>query len=480
VRLDNLPLAIELAAARTSALSPTQILQRLSERLDLLEGGRDADPRQQTLRASIEWSYELLSRREQTLFRQLSVFAGGCTLEVAEAVCTAGLDILQSLVEKSLVRYSAERYWMLDTIRQYAGELLEQSGDTSRVRVRHAARHARLAMELAGPMRQRSPKALATFDAEHDNMRAALDFTLERDDVVVAGELLSGLYCYWLLTGRGGEAAMWANRYLASPRERTSPFDRYSGDDAVAEILRHTGDLAIATQINRELVATGRAHPNAVKNGVPLAARTAATLSDLAWLELAEGHVAAARYDAENALTLRRDLGSPRGIGHALIAVAGVAFHEGDYGLALAQFREAAAAYELVADTDSLECRLRMTQCELLLGRRAEATALARDAFPAATELSDATMEVLALCVVAMVAAASGQPETCAALFGASDRMLQDSEVRIFTGHEHAVHRSYLNRARETLEDSLFAAAYDHGHEASRAEVIMLALSALR
>ena len=117
-------------------------------------------------------------------------------------------------------------------------------------------------------MRQRSPNALAVFDAEHGNMRAALGFTLERDDVVVAGELLDGLWCYWLMTGRGGEAAMWANRYLGSSRERTSPLDRYGGDDAVAEILRFTGDPETATQINRELVATGRANPDAVVNGV--------------------------------------------------------------------------------------------------------------------------------------------------------------------------------------------------------------------
>ena len=105
-RLDSLPLAVELAAARTKALSPAQILERLSQRLDLLKGGRDADPRQQTLRATIEWSYELLSPAEQQLFARLSVFAGGCTLEAAEEVADADLDTLQSLVEKSLLRFS--------------------------------------------------------------------------------------------------------------------------------------------------------------------------------------------------------------------------------------------------------------------------------------------------------------------------------------------------------------------------------------
>ncbi len=136
-RLDKLPLAVELAAARTKALSPAQILERLSGGLDLLKGGRDADPRQQTLRATIEWSYELLSPEEQQLFARLAVFAGGCTLEAAEEVADADLDTLQSLVEKSLLRFTDERYWMLETIREYAAERLEEAGECEQTRDGH-------------------------------------------------------------------------------------------------------------------------------------------------------------------------------------------------------------------------------------------------------------------------------------------------------------------------------------------------------
>ena len=113
-------------AARTKALSPTQILERIGQRLDLLKGGRDSDPRQQTLRATIEWSHELLSDAEQTLFRRLAVFAGGSTLVAAEAIADAELDTLQSLVEKSLVRFSAGRFWMLETIR-HSGRAARQA-----------------------------------------------------------------------------------------------------------------------------------------------------------------------------------------------------------------------------------------------------------------------------------------------------------------------------------------------------------------
>ena len=147
LRLDELPLALELAAARTALFSPGQLLERLSERLDLLKGDRDADPRQQTLRATIEWSYDLLSEEEQALFARLSVFAGGCTYEAAEQIADADPDTLQSLLDKSLVRKreseAEPRYWMLETIREYAAERLEEV-DTQRRYVDHLSDSSRV------------------------------------------------------------------------------------------------------------------------------------------------------------------------------------------------------------------------------------------------------------------------------------------------------------------------------------------------
>ena len=137
-RLDNLPLALELAAARVPVLSPEQLLDRLSRRLDLLKAGRGVDPRQQTLRATIAWSYDLLDEEERLLFEGLSVFRGGCTLEAAEEVCDADIDTLQSLIDKSLLRRQGERFWMLETIREYATERLEERGEEDELRRRHA------------------------------------------------------------------------------------------------------------------------------------------------------------------------------------------------------------------------------------------------------------------------------------------------------------------------------------------------------
>jgi predicted ATPase len=149
-RLDNLPLALELAAARARVLTPEQILERLAQRLDLLRGGRDVDPRQATLRATIEWSHDLLDEHEQQLFRRLAVFAGGCTLDAAEDIADAELDTLQALVEKSLVRSTGGRYWMLETVHDYAMERLAEAGGHDEVARRHAEWYAALGLGSEG------------------------------------------------------------------------------------------------------------------------------------------------------------------------------------------------------------------------------------------------------------------------------------------------------------------------------------------
>ncbi len=188
-RLDNLPLAVELAAARAAALTPAALLDRLSSRLDVLRGPRDADERQRTLHATIAWSYDLLEETEQRAFRRLAVFAGGTTLEAAETVCDAELDELLSLVAKSLVRHttsnSAEaRYWMLETIREFAVDRLGESGERETYRDRHCSWFARVAGDererLVGPG---SSESLARLERDRENLRSAFARALEREGV---------------------------------------------------------------------------------------------------------------------------------------------------------------------------------------------------------------------------------------------------------------------------------------------------------
>ena len=224
-RLDDLPLALELAAARVKALSPAQILERLEQRLPLLTGGaRDAPERQRTLRATIEWSYELLTDEEKLLFARLAVFRGGCTLEAAEEVVEANLDALQSLVDKSLLRHSGERFWMLETIREYAAERLEQFEDAEALRRRHAEYFLRLAEEaephLTGPQQA---TWLERLEAEHDNLRLSQDSLRHAGRGAEELELVGALMRFWYVRGHLREGRSRCEEALAAHDDQSRP-----------------------------------------------------------------------------------------------------------------------------------------------------------------------------------------------------------------------------------------------------------------
>jgi predicted ATPase/class 3 adenylate cyclase len=248
-RLDDLPLALELAAARVKALSSAQILARLEQRLPLLTGGpRDVPERQRTLRATIEWSHELLSPEEQRLFARLAVFRGGCTLEGAEDVAGADLDILQSLVDKSLVRHTDDRYWMLETIREYALERFEESRDAGLVCDRHASFFLQLAesaeRELTGADQSRWLERLAQ---EHENLRTALERFLAGGEAELALRLAASLVIFWFVRGHYGEGRAWLDRGLAEPMADESPaFAKALWGAGLLAALSDDHDLALA------------------------------------------------------------------------------------------------------------------------------------------------------------------------------------------------------------------------------------------
>ena len=208
--MEGLPLAIELAAARTRILTPEQLLERLSQRLDLLKAGRDADPRQQTLRATIEWSHELLSPEEQQLFARLSVFAGGCTLEAAEQVAEADLDTLQSLVDKSLLRFTDGRYWMLETIREYAAERLNENGSADRAQDRHLLYFCQWAEGIEPELKRADQlRFLDRLEVDHGNLRAALDHgSSGSGDAVLSARLAAALVEFWDIRSHYAEARL--------------------------------------------------------------------------------------------------------------------------------------------------------------------------------------------------------------------------------------------------------------------------------
>jgi predicted ATPase len=232
VRLDGLPLAIELAAARIKLLPPQALLARLRQRLAVLtSGARDVPDRQQTLRGTIAWSYDLLEEDEKRLFRRLAVFVGGCTLEAVEAICHAPgdleVDVLEGvaqLVDKSMLRQEEQangepRLLMLETIREYALERLEASGEAETMRQQHATFFLQLAEESFPKIDSAEQSTwFKRLEADHDNLRAALRWTLERKEtemgLLLAGTLGAG---FWISCNHESEGRRWLEQVLAQP-----------------------------------------------------------------------------------------------------------------------------------------------------------------------------------------------------------------------------------------------------------------------
>ncbi|TYB67332.1 AfsR/SARP family transcriptional regulator [Nonomuraea sp. PA05] len=225
-RLDGMPLAIELAAARLRTMTPRQLADRLDDRFRLLTGGsRTALPRQQTLRAVVEWSWDLLDDQERVLARRLGVFAGGATLEAVEEVCGGTADVLGALADKSLVQVTPEgRYAMLETIRAYAAERLEEAGEAGEYRRRHAV-YLRDLVERATPELRTAAQIewIERLAAERDDFAAALRWALDERDAELALRLCAGLNWFWWMCGYRRESAAWATQVLDLVGETPPP-----------------------------------------------------------------------------------------------------------------------------------------------------------------------------------------------------------------------------------------------------------------
>ena len=258
-RLDHLPLAIELAAARVKVMTTSQILARLERRLPLLTGGaRDLPERQRTLRGAIEWSHELLTADEQKLFARLSVFRGGWALEDAEAVCEADIDVLQALVDKSLVRRRDERFSMLETIREFAVERLDASDEGDAIRRRHAEHFTALAEEAEPHVRYDDQAWLDRLTRDQDNLRAALDRLEAAGETQMVLGLAGALSRFWYLRSHLAEGRARLERALdadASP----SPA-RARALDGAAVMLLNGGEAEASRRLAEEALALHIAH----------------------------------------------------------------------------------------------------------------------------------------------------------------------------------------------------------------------------
>ena len=251
MRLENLPLALELAAARLRVMSPHQLVGRLSKRLDLLKAGPGVDARQQTLRATIDWSHDLLTEDEQRLFARLAVFAGGFSLEAAEAVCDADLDTLQSLFDKSLLGQRAgERFSMLETIREFSAERLEAFGEWARLRDNHAEYFLQL-VEVAEPgLRAYDKRHFDQVEVEHGNVRAALDWLESSGQTVPALRMAAMVADFWGARGHYREGRRRLDRLLSIDIQPTAA--RAKALNAGCDTALSSGDLSLAKRRAQE------------------------------------------------------------------------------------------------------------------------------------------------------------------------------------------------------------------------------------
>jgi len=355
-RLDGLPLAIELAAARIKLLSPSAMLTRLASRLQLLTGGaRDLPARQQTLRQTIDWSYDLLSAPEQKLFRRLSVFVGGCTLEAVESVCDTkqdlGLDVLDgmaSMVDKSLARQIEQadgepRFVMLETIREYGLGKMAESGEEAQTRRAHAAYCLVLAEEGAAEDSSANAKEwLDRFEIEHDNFRAALDWLTETADADWGWRLGSALFRFWEMREYLAEGRHKLGKLLKLGAASAPTSARQRVLFAAGVLAGEQGDYAVADVLLKESLEIGRRLED--KRGI------AVSLNALAVTARDTGDLPASRVLFEESLVLWRELCDPLAVARALSNLANVVKLEEDYTHARLLYEECLSIFREVGD----------------------------------------------------------------------------------------------------------------------------------
>jgi predicted ATPase/DNA-binding NarL/FixJ family response regulator len=410
-RLDGLPLAIELAAARAKILAPEEILERATSPLSLLTGGRrDAPARQRTLRATIDWSYALLNEDDRRMFRALAVFQGGCTIHAAAAVVGAGtddpavLDTLDSLVDKSLVRAvpqgASTRLHLLETIREFACEKLLEAGERERCVDAHAAFFLRLTETLDPRLSSPdSTTALERIDVEYDNLLAALEALLDSGDGR-AVELAAAIWRLWHLRGRLSEGRAWLERVL-SARGPVSPPMRARAGSGAAVLALHQADYEAAASLAADALALFR------ENGDQAGAGSA--LRTLALVARDQGEHATARSLAHEAAKAALGCGDAREIALARSCLARVEFFAGDYRASAALHAEALAALDESGSLPEVAGeRLFLAWCLLVESRPDEARPLFESALQVARRFDDRWSTALALGGLLRVAAGGG------------------------------------------------------------------------
>lgn len=466
-QLDGIPLAIELAAARMRVLTVGQVAERLSDCFTVLGSGSDSPPsRHRTLRGTMDWSYDLLGEREQTLLRRLAVFAGGCTLEAVEEVCSGGevgsgdvLDVLATLVDYSLLviqkQGMAMRYRLLEPLRQYAMGKLQQAGEEEQLRRRHAEWCESLARKLerilTGPQQT---AALDRLEVDHDNLRVALHWLRERDDGEPGLQLVASLCRFWWLHGHWTEGRRWLETMLDRTLGDGGGLIRAKALSGAGVLAYSQGDPARASILHQEALALYREAGDLRGMGIALHGL---------------GRVAHYRADFSGAgglyaesLTLRRELHDPMGIAICLLSVASVERDQGNYDRAARLADESLELYRDLADNWGEAMALDLLgQVARVRGKYQEAERLYEESLELYRELGDTRGVAINVDNLARIALDGGDltraealHEECLRLY----RHLNDAWSIAATFHhlgQDAYYRAEFNRARELVQESL-------------------------
>jgi predicted ATPase/class 3 adenylate cyclase len=441
-RLDGLPLAVELAAARTKLLAPELLLERLDSTLPLLTGGtRDAPERQRTLRATIEWSYDLLEAASRDLFARLSVFAGSFPLTAAEEVCRANLDGVAALVDSSLLKpIGADRFLILETIREYALERLAGSAETEEIRQRHATHFSALAEQAYEHRFDAEAEWAERLETDHDDLRAALDWlTLNAPDRSL--EVAGALGWFWLTHG-----------HLAEGRRR------------LADVLARSTAAGLARA--RSLTASGSltARCGGADEGRTLLAEAiglwrdlgdrdelASALDALGWLLVYDAGDDPGSLDAfEQSLELRRELSDRPGETRALVGVCQVLIALGDVERAEALSRDLLEMADDDPRTEHFAFHF-LADCALIRGDVEEAGKRYRESLRAALPLGDVIETSIEVQGVAMVAAATGDPRRALFLAASVEALWESLGTSLFVAFWDALLEKHIGAAREAL-----------------------------
>ena len=487
-RLDGLPLAIELAAARVKLLSPEAIFSRLEHSLKLLKGGaKDLPARQQTMRGTIEWSYNLLEEEEKILFRRLAVFAGGFSVETAEAICDRCalieseipdadsnieiLDIITSLVDKNLLVLREQtngdaRLRMLEVVREFALECLETSGEIDLFRKSHAQFFLNLAEEAEFHLRgEKSVKWLETLEFEIDNLRSALRWSL-KNDVETVTRLAAALRYFWSNHNYLTEGLGWLEKSLERGEDIPVAV-RFKLLNGIGQLARSLGNNATAQKVYEESLAAGKM-ANDLRQIV-------ISTHGLAALATRQGDFESAQKFNEEELAFARKLGDESTIATALASLSDLTIARGKSATARPLIEESMTLSQKLGDRQ-LTC-INFINLGVIDHSEEEYKAAFfnfAEALTMAQDLGNKTLISCSLDGLAAVAASCGESEQAARLAGAAENLRQSIGYEI-EPTERRFREAYVEKIRGALDEKTFAAVYEHGQAMNLSEAIEVA-----